>query len=277
MGAWIEILEQQSKLRLAVAAILLALCIGVFDYLTGTHVSLSVFYLLPVSLAAWFIGAGFALFIAALSVAVWMIGNVSASNPDFANPFLVAWNATIQLMSFVVVVFVLVKLRSLNQVLESRVRERAAALTREIAERDRLQHLLLEASEQEQRRIGQDLHDGLGQHLAGTAIAGQVLRDKLERRRLHEAADAKKVVELIEEGVHQIQRCLPKGDKEMRLRAQTATIENGFVYLPREAHWLAEYLFELTTFPITVRRFSASPGSPSADGDSSASSPSATV
>ena len=64
-----------------------------------------------------------------------------------------------------------------------------------------LQHLLLEASEQEQRRIGQDLHDGLGQHLAGTAIAGQVLREKLERRSLREAVDAKKVVELIEEGV----------------------------------------------------------------------------
>jgi signal transduction histidine kinase len=60
---------------------------------------------------------------------------------------------------------------------------------------------LLEASEQEQRRIGQDLHDGLGQHLAGTAIAGQVLREKLERQDRQEAVDAKKVVELIEEGV----------------------------------------------------------------------------
>ena len=35
----------------------------------------------------------------------------------------------------------------------------------------------------------------------------------------------------------------------MRLYAQTATIENGFVYLPREAPWLADYLHELTTFP----------------------------
>ena len=26
-------------------------------------------------------------------------------------------------------------------------------------------------------------------------------------------------------------------------------MENGFVCLPREAHWLAEYLHELTTFP----------------------------
>ena len=201
MGTWMQFLEKQSKARLAIAAIVLALCIGMFDYETGTHISLSAFYLLPVSLAAWFIGTGFALFIAALCVAVWIIGNLGSGNADFADPFLIAWNGSVQLMSFVVVVLVLVKLRSLNHLLESRIRERAAALTREIAERERLQHLLLEASEQEQRRIGQDLHDGLGQHLAGTAIAGQVLREKLERRSLREAVDAKKVVELIEEGV----------------------------------------------------------------------------
>ena len=35
----------------------------------------------------------------------------------------------------------------------------------------------------------------------------------------------------------------------MRLHAQTATIENGFVHLPEEAHWLADYLHELTMFP----------------------------
>jgi hypothetical protein len=33
------------------------------------------------------------------------------------------------------------------------------------------------------------------------------------------------------------------------LNAQTATIENGFVYLPQEAPWLAEYVHEITTFP----------------------------
>ena len=39
------------------------------------------------------------------------------------------------------------------------------------------------------------------------------------------------------------------GDKVVRLRAQTAMIETGFVHLPREAHWLEDYLHELTTFP----------------------------
>jgi Terminase RNaseH-like domain len=38
-------------------------------------------------------------------------------------------------------------------------------------------------------------------------------------------------------------------DKVMRLDAQTGVIENGLVYLPEEAHWLAEYLHELKTFP----------------------------
>src|SRR5215472_19020826 len=31
--------------------------------------------------------------------------------------------------------------------------------------------------------------------------------------------------------------------------AQTAMIENGFVHLPKEAGWLADYLHELTVFP----------------------------
>ncbi len=35
----------------------------------------------------------------------------------------------------------------------------------------------------------------------------------------------------------------------MRLQAQTATIENGFVHLPQTAPWLAEYLHELSVFP----------------------------
>jgi hypothetical protein len=35
----------------------------------------------------------------------------------------------------------------------------------------------------------------------------------------------------------------------MRMHAQTAMIENGFVHLPKEAGWRAEYLHELTVFP----------------------------
>ena len=63
------------------------------------------------------------------------------------------------------------------------------------------------------------------------------------------ASGTQLIQELIEEGVRHVQRFKPEYDKVMRLHAQTAAIENGFVYIPREGHWLTEYLHELTTFP----------------------------
>ena len=44
-------------------------------------------------------------------------------------------------------------------------------------------------------------------------------------------------------------RYQPDGDKIMRLHAQTALIENGFVRIPEDAPWLAEYLHEMMVFP----------------------------
>jgi predicted phage terminase large subunit-like protein len=40
-------------------------------------------------------------------------------------------------------------------------------------------------------------------------------------------------------------------DKIMRLHSQTAMFENGRVFLPRTALWLADYIHELTSFPGT--------------------------
>lgn len=41
----------------------------------------------------------------------------------------------------------------------------------------------------------------------------------------------------------------PDGDKEMRMAAQAALIEQGAVFIPKEAPWLAEFLHELVMFP----------------------------
>jgi phage terminase large subunit-like protein len=48
-----------------------------------------------------------------------------------------------------------------------------------------------------------------------------------------------RVQELIEQGLHAVTRYQPQADKIMRMHAQTAMIENGFVHLPKEAGWLA--------------------------------------
>src|SRR5215510_5324751 len=44
-------------------------------------------------------------------------------------------------------------------------------------------------------------------------------------------------------------RFIPARVKIMRMHAQTAMIENGFVHIPETAPWLAQYLHEMTVFP----------------------------
>ena len=85
--------------------------------------------------------------------------------------------------------------------LEERVKERTRELLgsnerlrREIALKTDLQRQMMEISEKEQRRIGQDLHDSLSQQLGGIAFMGQVLSDKLRKKGIEEAADMEKLV-----------------------------------------------------------------------------------
>src|SRR6516225_1679669 len=63
------------------------------------------------------------------------------------------------------------------------------------------------------------------------------------------ASGTQLIQELVAEGLHAVTRYQPQSDKIMRMHAQTAMIENGFVHLPKEAAWLAQYLHELTSFP----------------------------
>jgi len=72
----------------------------------------------------------------------------------------------------------------------------------DITEREQLQQALLDISAREQRRIGQDLHDGLGQHLTGIAFMAKVHEEKLAQSAIADAADAAKIVRLVNEAVH---------------------------------------------------------------------------
>jgi predicted phage terminase large subunit-like protein len=63
------------------------------------------------------------------------------------------------------------------------------------------------------------------------------------------ASGTQLIQELIAEGCHGVTRYQPTGDKTMRMHAQTAMIENGFVHIPETAPWVAELLHEMTVFP----------------------------
>ena len=71
----------------------------------------------------------------------------------------------------------------------------------DITERKRLERAVLEISAREQRRIGQTLHDDLGQHLTGVAFMTKVLQDRLAESSMAETADAEKIVVLVNEAI----------------------------------------------------------------------------
>src|SRR5262249_46856610 len=94
-------------------------------------------------------------------------------------------------------------LQQAHDALERRVEERTielmaanASLQRESAERQRMAREMLEVSDREQRRIGQDLHDGLGQLLAGMAFLSQALAQQLARQGIAQTAEATQLVQL---------------------------------------------------------------------------------
>ncbi len=79
----------------------------------------------------------------------------------------------------------------------------SAAIIRDITERKRLEKMLLEISANERRRIGHDLHDGLGQHLAGTAFKAKALEEVLAGESSPHAKGVGELVNLINDAISQ--------------------------------------------------------------------------
>jgi signal transduction histidine kinase len=200
MTTWLKRLDTWPKQIVALVCIGLVALVGFVDYLTGYETFFFTFYLLAVFLATWRVGLAFGILISALSVTAWVSANIAAGE-HYSSYFVPVWNALIMFTFYLIVVVLLVMVKKLREELEERVRLRTAALTQEMQGRMRLQKELLETSEREQRRIGRDLHDGLCQHLTGMALAGHFLGQKLAEKSAVEAAEASRLVELIEEGI----------------------------------------------------------------------------
>jgi PAS domain S-box-containing protein len=123
------------------------------------------------------------------------------------------------------------QLRTQTRTLEERVRERTAELEamnqtlhEEIRRRRQLEREILDVSEREQRRIGQDLHDGLCQMTTATAMMSEGLhRDLADRSLSQEARTAHRITELIQ-AIGDEARRLSRGLSPVTLEADGLTL-----------------------------------------------------
>jgi signal transduction histidine kinase len=200
---------RRSRTLSLVTALLLVLIVGLADYFSGYQIYLSIFYLVAIAFAVWNVGALFAVVIAALSITSWLMGDWAAG-VVYPNRFVPIWNALITFGSYLVVIWLLSRLKSFHKTLESRIRQRTAALRHEIATREQLEKEVTEITERERQRIGHELHDTLCQHLTATSLSLQVLSGKLAEASLPQTKDADVSVALIEEAID-LTRKLAKG------------------------------------------------------------------
>jgi signal transduction histidine kinase len=185
-----------SRVGLLAACLALIGLLGYLDYLTGYEESLLLFYLVPIALGTWYEGLYLGLTFSALSLSAWVLSDIYAGIPTVG-----IWNLVMGAAAYGVFTVLLHKLRTVLRELDQRVRDRTVALRREIAERKRLDKEVAEVADRERLRLGQELHDGLCQHLTGTALTAQTLRQRLAARSAGEVAQADQIVRYIEEGI----------------------------------------------------------------------------
>jgi len=211
----LSFLDKLSRLTLFTALLAFTTLTGFVDYLAGVDTTFSGVYLLPITIAAWYLGRGSGISFCVLSSFYWVGGDILAG-ATYSTVWIPIWNTAVRFAVFVFAAYLVAAFRDLHRDLENRTRERAAKLTAEIATREQLERELLNISEREHRRLGQDIHDSLCQHLTGTAFAGQVLAQNLKSQGSTQAPNAARVVQLIEDGIL-LSRNLAKGLSSVRL------------------------------------------------------------
>lgn len=86
------------------------LILGILDYFTGFELSISFFYLIPITMAAWGFGKNMGLLFSVFCAIVWLSSNM-LSGLVFSNIFIGAWNTLLRFGFFGVVATLLVELR----------------------------------------------------------------------------------------------------------------------------------------------------------------------
>ena len=214
--AWSRSMGRWPRRQIAFAAFGALSIIGLIDYASGNQVSLAGAYAIPVLLVTWFVDPEIAFLLAAYSTGLWVLAQTPTGG--YANLWIPAVNGLLRLLFYACLVGIVASLARLHRSLEAIALKRALLLSREMTERRRLEHEMLVVAEREQLRIGQDLHDGLCQHLAGTALAGQVLVEQLARDHPQGAPLARRIVDLVEAAIG-LARGMAKGLHPVERRA----------------------------------------------------------
>jgi signal transduction histidine kinase len=207
--------------------------VGKVDDWTGPELALSIFYLVPVALCAWYGGRIVGLSIALFAAGVWTFFDIREGRP-YSSMLYPYWNGAVRFAIFATVAILLSVIRGLTDGLHDLVRQRTAALEAEIKSRKEVERVVTEISAYEQQRLGADLHDQLAGHLAGLAFQAKALTESLEKKGEPESEAAGKLVGYLNHALQQLRAfCrllapVDTGNLEPGLTRLGAQVETAF-------------------------------------------------
>src|SRR5882672_10593399 len=129
MYRWTEWFAGQSRGTMTIVAAGLVGLIALADYFASNDVSLAVFYVFPIALAAWYVSPNLAHVLSIMSIVLWLAGDFAVGKGWVISGSAVAiWNAVIRLGFYYVITVMLTHIHELTMSLETKVLQRALAL-----------------------------------------------------------------------------------------------------------------------------------------------------
>lgn len=195
-----ESLRRQPQWLVLLEALILVGLIGGLDYATGWEWSFFAPFALPIAWVTWKAGWRLGFACAALCALAFWVAHFGR------NPYHTNWGFAVAVVGrwfyFAVLVVAVAALKAKRK----QDRERIESLERA----QQLETRILRTSEEVKQRIGQDLHDSLGPHLAAVGYAATFLADELRASNRPEAAKAGEIRDLVAEAVS-LTRALARG------------------------------------------------------------------
>ncbi len=95
-------LRRYPRNKILAIAFLLAGIISAIDYWVGYEISTSLFFLVPVALATWYVNQRQGIYLSILSTAVWLLIDTKLSEHPYTHPLIPYWNSAVRLALFLI-------------------------------------------------------------------------------------------------------------------------------------------------------------------------------
>ena len=112
-----KVFEGRSVYFWIITSVALVGLLGIVDFKTGNEFSFSLFYLIPISLSAWYANRTLGIFISILSSVTWMAADVYVGE-EYSHPIIYFWNMMIRFGFFIIVAYLISELHKAQQTVQ---------------------------------------------------------------------------------------------------------------------------------------------------------------